>query len=419
MLRLAYTCSTYFCLICACVAFLFGASSYAAESPWPRWRGPLGDGHTSETNVPTRWDSSSVIWKTPLKGNGQSSPTIWGDRIFLTTALENGRQRVVFCIHADDGRMLWEHVAWTGDPEPSHKMNGWASSTCVTDGEVVVAFFGKGGLHAYTVDGKPLWSKDLGKFEGPWGTAACPVIVGELVIQNGDSDHDAFVEAFHRKTGESVWRKKRPDNRGWSTPIVVQRGGRQQLVVNGHKGVTAYDPQSGDELWFTANTNGRGEPTVTRGSGLLFVVCGLAGDMYALDHESASETPRTIWSAPRRSGRDLPSPIVVGDYVIVVSMTGFATCYEAKTGKEKWRERLVGQFSSSPIATDRLAYFQNEAGETVVIEPGPELNIVARNVLDAASDEIFRASLTPQGGKIYSRSNRFLYCIGEAKAAGD
>jgi outer membrane protein assembly factor BamB len=100
-------------------------------------------------------------------------------------------------------------------------------------------------------------------------------------------------------------------------------------------------------------------------------------------------------------------------------MTGFATCYEAKTGKEKWRERLVGQFSSSPIATDRLAYFQNEAGETVVIEPGPELNIVARNVLDAASDEIFRASLTPHGGKIYSRSNRFLYCIGEAKAAGD
>lgn len=393
---------------------LFLMSSFAsADSNWPHWRGPKWDGHTVEKDVPTQWDPSSVLWKAELKGNGQSSPIIWGDRMFLTTALQNGKQRVVFCVSTKDGKTLWEHTAWTGDPEPSHKMNGWASATCATDGEVVVAFFGKGGLHTYSVDGKPLWSKQLGGFESPWGTAACPIIVGELVIQNGDSDKDAFIEAFDRKTGSSVWRKKRPDNRGWSTPIVLKRGGREELVLNGHTGVTAYNPADGKELWFTENSNGRGEPTVTEASGLLFVVCGLAGDMYALRPTESSIRPETIWSANRRSGRDLPSPIAVGKFLIVSSMTGIVTCYDAESGKELWRERLNGQFSSSPIAVDGLVLHQNEAGETYVIEPGPASKIVGQNTLSASSDELFRASLTPSQGRMYSRSNKVLYCIGK------
>jgi outer membrane protein assembly factor BamB len=292
-------------------------------------------------------------------------------------------------------------------------MNGWASATCATDGEVVVAFFGKGGLHAYTVDGQPLWSKNLGTFESPWGTAACPVIVGELVIQNGDSDKDAFIEAFDRKSGSSIWRKKRPDNRGWSTPIVLRRGGRDELVLNGHTGVTAYKPADGSELWFSKNATGRGEPTVTLGSGLLFVVCGLQGDMYALRTGDESTQPKTVWTAPRRGGRDLPSPIVVGKYVLVSKMDGITTCYDVESGKELWRERLIGQFSSSPIAVGGLVLHQNEAGETMVIEPGPALKIVNQNKLDAGPDELFRASLTPAEGRMYSRSNKVLYCIGK------
>jgi outer membrane protein assembly factor BamB len=389
------------------------ATLHAAEGNWPRWRGPRGDGHTDETGLPTRWDAASVVWKTPLKGHGQSSPTIWGERIFLSSALDNGRQRLVFCVDARDGRVSWEHVAWTGEPEKTHVMNGWASATCATDGEVVVAFFGRGGLHAYSVDGQPLWSRDLGPFEGPWGTAASPVIVGDLVIQNGDSERDAFLEAFDRKTGKSVWRRPRPDHRGWSTPILVQHRGRDQLVLNGHTGVTAYDPLTGAELWFTRNSNGRGEPTVTPGPEFLYVVCGLGGDMYALHLTDASNSPQVVWSAPRRGGRDLPAPIAVGDYVIVSSLSGIATCYDAKTGKEHWKERLGGQFSSSPIAIGELVFFQNEAGETVVIEPGPTLRVVARNSLGAEAGELFRASLTPFGGRIYSRSDTSLYCIGD------
>lgn len=399
-------------------ALCFHAFIPAAEN-WPRWRGPRGDGHTAESGLPTRWDAASVLWKTPLKGRGQSSPTIWGDRMFLTTALENGKQRLVFCVDPRDGRVLWEHVAWTGEPEKSHVMNGWASATCATNGEVVVAFFGKGGLHAYAVDGKPLWSRDLGTFDGPWGTAASPVIVGELVIQNGDSDGDAFLEAFDLKTGNSVWRRPRPEHRGWSTPILVRHDGRDQLVLNGHTGVTAYDPASGQELWFTENSNGRGEPTVTPGLEFLYVVCGLGGNMYSLRLTDSANPPQVVWTAPRRGGRDLPAPIVVGDDVIVSTLSGIATCYDARTGKERWKERLGGQFSSSPIAIGGLAYFQNEAGETVVIEPGPALQIVARNSLGAGEGELFRASLTPFGGRIYSRSTACLYCIGEHRPQND
>jgi outer membrane protein assembly factor BamB len=403
------------------LAFVLVSSvALAADSNWPRWRGPRGDGHATGTETPTRWDPTSVLWKTPLPGNGQSSPTIWGDRIFLTSALENGKQRVVFCVDARDGKIVWQKVAWTGEPEKSHNMNGWASASCATDGEIVVAFFGKGGLHAYSLDGQPLWSKDLGPFECPWGTAACPIIVGNLVIQNGDSDKDAFLEAFDRKTGSSVWRRKRPDNRGWSTPILLQRGTNEELVLNGHTGVTAYNPATGEELWFSGNSNGRGEPTVTLGSGLLFVVCGLAGDMYALQPPGAgTKSPQKVWSAPRRGNRDLPSPIVVENYVIVSTLNGIVTCYDSGTGKVQWLERLNGQFSSSPIAVGGLVLHQNEDGETSVIEPGPTLKIVSVNKLGHAPDELFRSSLTPVGNRIYSRSNKFLYCIGSATSAGN
>ncbi|MGE0757083.1 MAG: PQQ-binding-like beta-propeller repeat protein [Pirellulaceae bacterium] len=402
-------------LMLAICAALFTGLNHAADAvasgQWPQWRGPQANGHAVETEVPLSWTPSSVAWKTALPGRGHSTPVVWDQRMFLTTALEKGRQRVVLCLDTRDGRLLWDRVAWTGDPEPSHAMNGWASATCATDGEVVVAFFGRGGLHAYTVAGEPLWSADLGTFEGPWGTSACPILVGDLVIQNGDSDANAFVAAFDRKSGKRVWETKRPDNRGWSTPVLIERQGRAEVVLNGHTGVTAYDPATGKELWFTPSARGRGEPTVTRGGDRLFVVCGLAGDMYALDLVSEPETPARIWSAARRSGRDLPSPAVVGNFVFVSSLNGIASCYDAATGKELWKERLEGQFSSSPIVIGGRILHQNEAGETMVIEPGPTFMLIGRNSVGGGADELFRASLLPLHGRIYARSDRYVYCV--------
>ena len=386
-----------------------------ADSNWPRWRGPLEDGHWSATDLPLKWTDANVVWKAELPGVGQSSPIVWNERIFLTAAKENGRERIVFCVARDTGKLVWQHSAWNGQPEPSHAMNGWASASCVTDGEVVVAFFGRAGMHAYAVDGKPLWSKDLGRFESPWGTAACPVIVDGLVIQNCDSDQNAYLIALDKRTGQEVWRTKRPDYRGWSTPVVIAANGRRELVLNGHKGVQAYDPSTGRELWFCKSFNGRGEPTVTPADGLLCVVNGLAGDVYAIRPGGSGDVTEThmAWHTPRKDGRDCPSPIVVNDYILVSSMTGIMTCYSARDGHIYWKQRLEGKYSGSPIAAGGLVYILNEAGKTTVIKPGPMLEIVAENELTGDSAEIFRATPTPSQGQLLIRSTTKLYCIAQ------
>ena len=402
-----------------CGMLLSGATLAQAESNWPRWRGPLENGHSTETNIPTQWDTSKVTWKVPLPGVGQSSPVVWGERIFLTTALEKGKQRVVMALDRNSGKILWQHTAWTGEPEPVHIMNGWASATCCTDGEIVVAFFGVGGIHGYTVDGKHLWSRDLGPFKSPWGTSACPVMVGDLVIQNGDSEENSFIGAYDKRTGKPVWSTPRPNNRGWSTPILVQAGDHQELVVNGHSGVYAYNPATGKELWFCKSFNGRGEPTVTPAGELLCVVNGLAGDVYAIRPGGSGDVTKShmAWHTPRKGARDCPSPIVIGNYMLVMDMKGVLTCYDPRDGKELWKHRVGGNFSASPIAAGGLAYFISEAGVTHVFAPGPEPKEVARNELSPAPEEIFRSSPTPSEGQLLLRSDHVLYCIGQRKGA--
>lgn len=391
-----------------------------ADSNWPGWRGPRADGHSLEKDLPTRWTPESITWKTPLKGVGQSSPVIWGDRIFLTMALEKGRQRVVFAVDRKTGKIQWEKVAWTGEPEPSHAMNGWASPTCAADAERVYAFFGRGGgLHCYTHDGTHVWSRDLGTFEGPWGTAACPILAGDLVIQNCDADKDARLVAFDRKTGKEAWSAPRAAHRGWSTPLLIDAGSRKEIVLNGHTGVIAYAPESGKELWSVRCEQGRGEPTVTPANGLLYVANGLAGaGLYSIRPGGSGDVTEShrLWIT-RRGDRDTPSPIVIGNTVLLMSLRpDMLTAYDATTGKELWKQRVGSQVSSSPVSYDGLAFLILESGETIVVDPKSEARIVARNTLGAARGEMFRATPTPSDGQVFIRSDRMLYCIGKRKS---
>lgn len=401
----------------ALTIFALAVGSFVAADDWPGWRGPNRDGHSKESGLPTKWDAKSIVWRTALPGIGQSSPVIIGNRIFLTAALENGKKRVVLGVDRAKGNIVWQEEAWSGTPEKSHPMNGWASATCASDGERVIAYFGKGGLHCYSVEGKKLWSRDLGEFPGPWGTSACPLIVGDLVIQNGDSTGKSFMIAVDKKTGKDVWKTPRPDlpKGGWSSPVLVDAGSRKEVIINGEEFVIAYDPASGKELWKCKTFAGRGEPTVAPGAGLVFVVNGLAGDVYALKPGGDGNITKShmAWHTPRKTKRDQPSPIVVGKYLVVADMDGITTCYDTGNGKPLWKERVRGtSFTAAPVAAGGLVYFLSENGDTTVLEPGPTFKVIAENSL-SATKEIFRASLTPSGGRFFARSQTHLYCIGK------
>lgn len=406
--------------ILATFTVLLGLPGLQAEDNWAQFRGPTGRGYSTAGDVPIKWNMDSVIWKKTLKGQGQSSPVNWGGRLFLTSASEDGKERYVFCLDRKNGKILWEKTITCAAPENPHKMNSYATPTCATDGKRVVAFFGPGGLHCFDLDGKKQWSQELGAFPGPWGVAASPIIHGDLVIQNCDAEGASYLVAFDLKTGEQVWKTERAakPRGGWSTPIVIGDGESQELILNGELGVRGYDPRTGKELWFCKAFNGRGSPVPDFANGLLHVVSGKPGDTYAVKPGGKGDVTGShmVWHTKRRGGRDLPSPAVVDGYLLVVSMSGKATCYDAKTGKIYWEEKLgvKGEFASAPLVLKGHVLLQNVyGGGVLVIKPGKNLEIVANNSLGAEVSEMFRATLAPIKGQIFARSFSTVYCIGK------
>lgn len=404
-------------LVLATLLALAGATALVAEENWTRFRGPDGLGQSSETALPQKWDASAIVWKATLKGEGQSSVVNWGDRLFVTSATDGGKTRWVHCLDRLTGKLLWERSVACAAPEATHRMNSWATSTCATDGERVVAFFGPAGIHAFDLDGKPLWSREVGAFPGDWGVGASPIIDGDLVYQNCDAEGPSTLVALDKKTGEPVWTAPRTDapKGGWSTPILIDAGGRRELVLNGEFGVNAYDPATGKDLWFCKAPTGRGEPVPVFANGHLYVVCGKPGNTYAVKPGGSGDVSAThrVWEARRQGGRDLPSPAVVGEFVLVSSMSGILSTYDAKTGAIHFTERLDAPVSAAPVVAGGLVYFQMENGEVIVVKPGKTLEVVARNGLGTADDEIFRASLSPIRGQWFARSQKTVYCIGK------
>lgn len=399
---------------------IFNTAALVAEDEWRQFRGPSGRGHSADKRVPVKWDETKVLWKTELKGAGQSSPVNAGDRLFLTGASSDGGKRYVYCLNQDNGKLLWEREVSSPAPEQAHKMNSHATPTCATDGERVVAFFGPAGIHCYDLNGKKLWSRNLGSFPGTWGVAASPIILDNKVIQNCDAEGASSLVALDKITGEVLWQTKREDKPkgGWSTPVMIDAGAREELVLNGEFGVRGYDPESGKELWFCKGFNGRGSPVPDFQDGLLYVVNGKPGDLYAVRPGGSGDVTgsRMVWHAKRTGGRDLPSPAVVGGYVIVSSMSGMVSCNDAKTGESYWSsERMPiprGEFASAPLVANGLVYFQAVyGGQTVVLKPGRKLDVVALNSIGADKGEIFRATLAPIGGRLYARSEKVVYCV--------
>ncbi len=364
----------------ACVLVSVSLTLFAAEpSPsdgkhgpafWAQWRGPSGQGVSEDTRVPLSWsDTENLLWKTKLPGKGNSTPIIWGERIFLTSSSPSGKERFVLCVSTRDGKLLWQQTATPNAPaEKTYSWNGYASASCVTDGKYVYAFFGTPGLFCYDRDGKRMWHHDFGVFTSAagWGTAASPILFEDLVIQNCDNDGpDALPKnatdekaapmalvALDKKTGAVRWTTPREQGRGFSTPCLMKMaGGRIDLVLNGPLGVWGYDPRTGKERWHCERHAPQelmrfGEPMPVSNGEMLFVLSGRDGPCQGIRLPGDGDVTRShvAWQGSRKGHRDVSSPMLWEGRIYTGDCRGGSlSCYDLKTGKQLYKERIDGK----------------------------------------------------------------------------
>ena len=389
-----------------------------AAKYWPRWRGPSGQGLVSGTGYPDAWSpTENVRWKTPLAGDGNSSPVVWGDRIFLTTAYDRGSRLAVMAFKRSDGTKLWEAFAPAGrSNQGNHYKNGHASATPATDGQRVYASFGARGLVAFDMDGKLVWHRDLGPMDAYHGTAGSPLLYKDRLILYQDQFAGSFIAAFDTRTGKELWRTKRDADTGWGTPIAVRVVDHDEIIVSSQQRVQAYNPDNGLELWRCSGTTYEVIPTPVVGYGMVFCSSGRAGPTLAIKPGGKGDVTRTHlqWTSPRGSPF-VPSPILYGEYLYMVNdMASIVTCLEATTGKVMWQGRLGRAsregFSASPVAFDGKVFFTNDEGETFVLKAGPTFELLHVNKLDEAT----LATPALVDGRWYIRTDRHLYAIGKS-----
>jgi len=382
---------------------------------WARWRGPSGQGVVSGTGYPDSWSATeNVKWKVPVPGEGNSSPIVWGDRVFVTTAYDSGRRLSVVAFRRTDGMKLWETFAPEGRTSYGHYKNGHASATPATDGQRVYASFGTRGLLALDMNGKQVWYRDLGPMDAYHGTAGSPLLYKDRLILYQDQSRNSFIAAFDTKTGKTLWSTPREADVGWGTPIAVHVVDHDEIIVNGQLKVQAYNPDTGAELWNCKGTTYEVIPTPVVGYGMVFCSSGRAGPTLAIRPGGKGDVTRThlAWTSPRGSPF-VPSPILYGEHLYMVNdMQSVVTSFEATTGKVMWQNRLGASrregFSASPVAVDGKVFFTNDEGETFVLKAGPTFELLRTNRIGEGT----LATPALVDGRWYIRTNRNLFAIG-------
>ena len=429
-----------------------------AKGSWPSFRGVLASGVADGQNLPDRWDAATgehILWRVSLPGLAHSSPIVWGDRLFVATAIssdpkagfrkglygdgdastDRSRQRwVVMAIDKRTGKTLWERVAAEGEPlNKRHVKNTYASSTPATDGRMVVAWFGSQGVAAYDVNGTLRWKLDLGRLDlgaydipsVEWGPASSPFIWNDLVILQVDTQADSFLLALKLETGETAWKTDRDELPSWGTPTVVDTSSGPVLLTNASNFIRGYDPRTGKELWrlggsskITAPTPFVAEDSLVFASGRgperpIFVVRpGAKGDITLPAGKTSSDA--VVWSRTGR-GSYMPTPLAYGGLLYVLANNGVFDAYRLKTGEEVYRQRLpvIGSgYSASPVAADGKIYLSSEDGDILVVAAGPEFKLLATN----AMGESLMATPALSDGVMYVRSSTgTLFAIGSRR----
>jgi outer membrane protein assembly factor BamB len=433
----------------------------AATSPrgsWPSFRGPQASGVADGQRLPDRWDGATgtnILWKTPVPGLAHSSPIVWGDTVFVTTAISSLKNAtfkpglygdgdasddrsvhkwVIYALDKRTGRVRWERVAREGPPRNKrHIKSTYASATPVTDGRVVVAWFGSEGVHAFDVNGAPLWTVDIGRvdmgaYDIPsyeWGPASSPIIWNGLVILQCDTQSDSFVLALSAETGETMWMTSRDELPSWGSPTVAETSAGPELVTNASNFVRGYDARTGRELWRLGGSSKITAPTPIFSNGLFVVASGRAPERPIFAVRPGSRGDLTLgrnqtssgaiaWSHTAR-GSYMPTPLAYRGLLYVLANNGVLDAYDLTTGREIYRQRLplIGSgYSASPVAADGKIYLSNEDGDMLVVRAGPTFEHIATNSIG----ELLMATPALSDGVVYVRGMSSLFAIGAGRA---
>jgi outer membrane protein assembly factor BamB len=398
----------------ACLLLALLAPVASAED-WPMWRGPRSDGTSSETNIPTRWSATENIrWKVFIPGKGHSSPIVVGDRILLTTCMEDQGLRMLLCLDRTTGRLLWQHVVLQAQLEPKHNLNSYASGTPAADDKHVwVAFFEvpRIELVCYDLDGHEIWRLSPGEFRSIHGFCSSPVLYKNMLILNCDQDSPAAaLVAFDKETGRVLWRSPRPNQtRSYCTPIIRALGGRDQLLLSGSKCVVSYEANTGRPIWAIDGPTEQFVASLVETDGIVFVTGGFPTlHLVAIDPSGFGNVSNTkvLWH-DHRGAAYVPSPIAARGYFFVASDDGIGSCWEARTGTLMWKRRLGPHHSASAVSAGGKLYFPADNGDTFVVNASPKLEMVSVNSLG----EETHASPAISQGDMFIRTLHNLYCI--------
>lgn len=426
---------------------LVDADVTAAERYWPQWRGPFMTGLAPHATPPVEWsETKNVRWKVEIPGKGSATPVVWADRIYVMTAVptgepvkpeapadppEGGRRRMgvpanqvqqftLVALGRADGKTLWKRVLREELPhEGTHPTGTWASASAATDGEVVIASFGSQGLYALDTKGDLLWEKDLGDMTVKlgFGEGSSPALGKDRVFVQWDHEGESFLVALDRKTGRELWRQPRDEATSWASPLVVEHGGRTQVVTSATNKVRSYDAATGKVLWETAGMTMNAIPTPVYDDGVVFVTSGFRGNaLLAVKLDEArgdvAETPALAWRFDRDTPY-VPSPLLYGNELYLMkSNDGMLSCFDARTGKRHYGpERLPGVANvyASPVGADGRVYVAGRDGATAVVRRGSAFEVLATNTLDDGFD----ASPVAVDSELYLRGQKYLYRISE------
>ncbi|MEC9091565.1 MAG: PQQ-binding-like beta-propeller repeat protein [Planctomycetota bacterium] len=442
-------------LLYVLILFIGVPSAVVWGDNWGHWRGPTGNGGAPNATPPTEWsDTQNVKWQVRIDGRGSGSPVVWEDRVFVVTAIvsqtsssspnrsrgdaqqskdrsgrtnrERGNGALVktafrvLCFERNSGKTLWEKTSVEATPHQGvHQTNNFASASPCTDGKHVYAFFGSRGLYCYTLDGKLVWKRDdFGRMDtrNGFGEGSSPTIVGNKIIVPWDHEGPSALYALDKLTGKTIWKTSRDEPTNWSTPLIVDNGGKQQVVMNGQNYARGYDLDSGRELWRCGGQTQRPCASAVYGQGLIFVGSGFRGAFLgAFQPDGKGDiqgTQSVVWSVDRDTP-DIASPLLTGGRLYFhKGKTGMISCFDAKTGKPHYTATRVSGLSSiyaSPVSAGGYVFLTGRSGRTVVLKEDDQFQVISTNSLG----EMVDATPAPVGNQLFIRGEKHLFCIQE------